>query len=203
MVTILNNPHAVGSGRLIYLHGFRSSPSSFKSQWLLARLTELGRASKFACPQLPPSPREAVDLVRHQFDLRPDDTLVGSSLGGYYATYLAEHYGCRAVLLNPVIRAARDLQSYVGEQQLYHSEGSFHFRREYLYELNEQEVAMISFAQRYFLIAAKGDELLDWQEMVRHYGGAQALVLDGSDHGLTDFNLYGDQVLKFANLLAD
>jgi uncharacterized protein len=198
---MLNNPHALGSGRLIYLHGFRSSPASFKAQWLLTRLTELGRSTKFACPQLPASPREAVDLVRHQFDLRPDDTLVGSSLGGYFATYLAEHYGCRAVLLNPVIKAARDLRSYVGEHQMYHSEGSFKFRAEYLYELSELEVAMISFPQRYFLIAAKGDQSLDWNEMVAHYSGAGKLVLDGSDHGLSDFDDYGDQVLQFAGLL--
>jgi uncharacterized protein len=189
------------SNRLIYLHGFRSSPASFKAVWLHDRLRELGKSAWFACPQLPPSPYEAVQLIRHRFDLQPDDTLVGSSLGGYYATYLAEHTGCRAVLLNPAVNPARDLRTLVGKHKMYHSDEAFEFRAEYLNELRDLEVAILTFLPRYFLIAAQGDELLDWREMRRHYGGAKELILEGSDHGLTDFAEYGDQVLEFSGLL--
>lgn len=188
--------------RLIYLHGFRSSPASFKAVWLLQRLAEIGKAVRFVCPQLPASPAAAIRLVSGQFDLQPDDTLVGSSLGGFYATYLAERFGCRAVLLNPAIFPARDLRGMVGEHKLYHSDGAFEFRAEYLRELRELEMPIITFAARYFLIAAKGDELLDWREMARFYAAARQHILEQSDHGLSDFPQYGDQVLQFAGLLA-
>ncbi len=189
------------TNRLIYLHGFRSSPASSKAIWLHNRLKELGKAAWFSCPQLPASPYEAVQLIKNQFDLQPEDTLVGSSLGGYYATNLAERTGCRAVLLNPAIRPARDLRSLVGRHKMYHSDAEFEFRAEYLFELSELETPVVSFPLRYFLIAAEGDELLDWREMQRHYSGARQLILPESDHGLSDFANYGDQVLQFSGLL--
>ena len=186
---------------MIYLHGFRSSPQSFKARWLANAMNGLGRGAQFLCPQLPASPRESVELVRREFDLQPSDTLVGSSLGGYYATCLAERYGCRAVLLNPAIHPARDLKSMVGPQTQFHSDAAFDFRREYLDELQDLDIGGITFIKRYFLIAAKGDELLDWREMVARYRGARQLVLDGSDHGLSDFADYGHAVLEFAGFL--
>lgn len=186
-----------GQRRMIYLHGFRSSPQSFKAQWLAQRMAQTGHGAQFACPQLPASPREAVDLVR-RFDPQPDDTLVGSSLGGFYATWLAERCGCRAVLLNPAIEPAQGLAQHVGTQRMYHSDAPFEFRGEYLFELRELEVPLITFASRYFLICATGDEVLDWRRMVAHYQGARQHVIQGSDHGLSDFDDYGDQVLEFA-----
>ena len=195
---VIDRAPASQRDRMIYLHGFRSSPKSFKAQWLATRMAEVGFGAQFVCPQLPASPRDAVNLVRMQFDLQPSDTLVGSSLGGYYATWLAERFGCRAALLNPATHAARDLGSQVGRHTMYHSDEPFEFRREYMYELSELEVPVISFPERYFLIAAKGDELLDWREMVDRYRGSPSHVLDGSDHGLSDFDQYGDLVLQFA-----
>jgi pimeloyl-ACP methyl ester carboxylesterase len=99
---------------LIYLHGFRSSPSSFKAQMLAERMARLGRAADYACPALPVSPRDAIELVERTWPLGPGDTLIGSSLGGCYATRLAERHGCRAVLLNPATRPAAGLAKYVG-----------------------------------------------------------------------------------------
>jgi uncharacterized protein len=187
--------------RLIYLHGFRSSPQSTKARWLASAMHSIGRSAQFQCPQLPASPRESVELVRREFDLQAADTLVGSSLGGYYATYLAERYGCRAVLLNPAIQPARDLKSMTGPQTMFHSDAAFDFRAEYLSELRDMDTGTITFPARYFLIAAKGDELLDWREMVARYRGARHLVLEGSDHGLSNFSDYGHLVLEFAGHL--
>ncbi|MGB7182104.1 MAG: YqiA/YcfP family alpha/beta fold hydrolase, partial [Burkholderiaceae bacterium] len=99
---------------LIYLHGFRSSPASFKARLLHEYFCSRGLESQFACPQLPVSPRAAIEQISAQFQLGKQDTLVGSSLGGFYATWLAELTGCRAVLVNPAIFPARDLRSYVG-----------------------------------------------------------------------------------------
>ncbi|MCZ8341091.1 MAG: esterase, partial [Burkholderiaceae bacterium] len=105
---------------LIYLHGFRSSPSSFKARMIGERMTALGRAAEYASPALPVSPREAIDLVERTFGPGPADTLVGSSLGGCYATHLAERHGCRAVLLNPATRPAAGLARYLGPQTMFH-----------------------------------------------------------------------------------
>jgi predicted esterase YcpF (UPF0227 family) len=187
--------------RLIYLHGFRSSPSSYKARLLGQHMTRLGRANDFFCPQLPASPAQAVAEVSRKFGLRPQDTLVGSSLGGYYATWLAERHGCRCVLLNPAIHPARDLGAYIGEQPMYHSDERFVFEASYIDELLALEIAEISMPERYLLVAAKGDELLDWREMVARYPGAQHIVLEGGDHGLSDFEPLIGQVLRFAGVM--
>src|SRR5688572_7883152 len=97
---------------ILYLHGFRSSPLSFKARLLAQKMQELGRGDEYLCPQLPASPREAItSALEAAGSVAPDRlTLIGSSLGGYYATCLAEQLGCRAVLLNPAIRPPRDLE---------------------------------------------------------------------------------------------
>jgi predicted esterase YcpF (UPF0227 family) len=186
---------------LIYLHGFRSSPASFKARLLGERMAALGRAGEYACPQLPVSPAEAVGLVARNWGLGPGVTLVGSSLGGCYATHLAERHGCRAVLLNPATRPAAGLARYLGPQTLYHDPSqSFELLPRHLDELRAIEVAGITRPERYLLIAATGDELLDWREMVAAYPGARHTVIRGSDHGLSDFAEHLDAVLAFAGV---
>ena len=131
---------------ILYLHGFRSSPLSYKTSLLAARMQALGRGAEYICPQLPASPREAIALALSiAQDIPPADlTLIGSSLGGYYATWLAEHLGCRAVMLNPAVHAARDLASQVGVKTQYHSNEAFEFKREYIDELKLLEVPAIT-----------------------------------------------------------
>ncbi len=123
--------------------------------------------------------------------------LVGSSLGGFYATALAEQKACRAVLINPAVDPARDLEKYIGEQHAWHSEDRFYFRPEYIAELKMLEVAQLTHRDRYLLLAATGDEVLDWREMCARYEGAQQHVIEGSDHGLSDFDDYLQEVLAF------
>lgn len=187
---------------ILYLHGFRSSPQSFKTSLLAQRMAALGRADEYVCPQLPPSPREAITLA---LDIAEKSdpaklTLIGSSLGGYYATWLAERLGCRAVMLNPAVHAARDLASQVGVKTQYHSNEPFEFKAAYIDELQELAVSQITRPERYFLIAATGDELLDWREMVAQFAGARQRIIDGSDHGISDFADYADEVLAFCGI---
>ena len=184
---------------LIYLHGFRSSPSSFKARWLHNRMRALGCAEAFVCPALPVSPKAAIDQIVRECRPSPADTLVGSSLGGCYATCLAEQWGCRAVLLNPSTRPAASLSKYLGVQTLYHDpQNSFVLEPRHLDELASLQRSAITRPERYFLIAATGDEVLDWRQMVAFYQGARQRVIEGSDHGLSDFAAYGDEVLQFA-----
>ena len=188
---------------LLYLHGFRSSPQSFKAQrlqdWLRAHRPDV----HWWCPQLPPSPRAAIALLRDGIAAWPPQAsaVLGSSLGGFYATVIAEAAGWPAVVINPAVDPARDLVRYVGEQTAYHDPGQhFVFRAEYIDELRALAPATITDAQRYFAVIAKGDEVLDWREMQARYAGAQLRLLDGSDHALSDFDAHLPAILRFLGL---
>ena len=187
---------------LVYLHGFRSSPRSSKAVITGNAVKALSTADnpvEWYCPQLLASPQQSMDMVTSYIDQSKADRMVviGSSLGGFYANYLAEKYGCKAVALNPAVRAARELAPHVGMMTSYDSDEPFDFRSEYIDELKAMQVQRISIPSRYFLIAAKGDELLDWKEMAEFYQGAKQLVLEGSDHGIADYADHLPKVLEF------
>lgn len=186
--------------RLIYLHGFRSSPASFKARLLGHAMAELGRGADFICPQLPDAPAEAMALIREVIAPGPGDVVVGSSLGGFYARTIAEASGCRAVLLNPALDAPRVLAAQVGTHTRWHGDGRLDWREEDVQALARIAATSLTRAHRYLLIAATGDEVLDWREMVAALPGVRAIVVEGSDHGLSDFADHLPTVLAFAGL---
>jgi predicted esterase YcpF (UPF0227 family) len=190
---------------ILYLHGFRSSPLSMKARLLAARMAALGREGEWICPQLPASPKAAMALAMSLVkNTQPDElSVIGSSLGGYYATWMAERLGCRAVLLNPAVTPLRDLEKYVGVSTDYHTGQPFDFRPEYIAELGTLAVAAITRPARYFLIAATGDEVLDYRTMTAHYAGARQHVIDGSDHAISEFADYLAPVLAFCGIDAN
>jgi predicted esterase YcpF (UPF0227 family) len=188
---------------LLYLHGFRSSPQSFKARMLHAWLQRHAPALTWWCPQLPVSPRAAWDQRMQGVCDWPHHAMaaVGSSLGGFYATAVAEALGCRAVVLNPAVDPARDLVRYVGEQTAYHDPTQrFEFKAEYIDELRALAPRSITRPERYAAVIAKGDELLDWREMSARYAGARVLLLEGSDHALSHFDQQLPFVLDFLQL---
>ncbi|WP_206999318.1 YqiA/YcfP family alpha/beta fold hydrolase [Trinickia mobilis] len=187
---------------ILYLHGFRSSPNSFKARVLAARVAELGKSAEWCCPMLPVSPFEAIALAKAQVKAagEKDVTVIGSSLGGYYATHLAETHGWRAVLLNPATVPQRDLSAYLGEQPLWHGGGSIVVEPRHLDELRALGVGAITRPERYYLMAATGDEVLDYREMLAHYPGVHTKLIDGSDHAISEFEDYVDDVLAFCGM---
>ena len=192
----------MSSTLLVYLHGFRSSPRSSKAVMTgeaIKAVSTVDNPIEWYCPQLLASPKASMDMVIAHIDQAKAGRVVviGSSLGGFYANYLAEKYGCKAVALNPAVRAARELAPHVGMMTAYDSDEPFDFRPEYIDELKALQVEKISNPSRYFLIAAKGDELLDWREMVSFYPGAKHLVLEGSDHGIADYADHLPKVMEF------
>lgn len=189
---------------ILYLHGFRSSPQSMKARVVGERMAALGLADQVVSPQLPASPKLAMELALSLIEGVPAEQLsiIGSSLGGYYATWLAERIGCRAVLLNPAIVPRVNLDQHVGVTTQFHSDEPFEFRREYIAELHALEVPTISKPERYFLIAATGDEVLDYRDMVAHYQGARQQVIEGSDHAISEFPQYVDEILAFCGVEA-
>ena len=186
---------------LLYLHGFRSSPNSMKAVKVAERVQRDHPAVHWWCPQLPPSPREAIALIRQGIANWPREgmAVVGSSLGGFYATRVALDTGCRAVLLNPAVDPARDLAKYIGEQTAWHNpEERFYFRPEYVDELRDLAGGTLPHPERVMAVISKGDEVLDWREMVGRYPGVNLKLLEGSDHAISDFDDHIDEV--FAHL---
>ena len=187
---------------IIYLHGFNSGPQSVKGQMLARAAATLADPPRFHLPQLHHRPARAMRDVGVWIDrevaARDDLTLVGSSLGGYYATFLAEKHGARAVAINPAIRPFDDLRPFAGRQRNLYTGDEYDVTPAHFAELEELDVVRITRPQRYFLLVRTGDELLDWRKAVQFYAGAFQYVAGGGDHGWTDFGDEVASVLRFA-----
>ncbi len=189
---------------ILYLHGFTSGPQSKKVQALGARMARHGCADRLICPQLPVSPAAAIalaeDLLRNIGADRTEVSLIGSSLGGFYATHLAEKHGLKAVLVNPAVVAAIELERYLGPQTWLYSGEPFAFTRQHIDELRALEVPQLADPSRYWLLVEEGDETLDYRQAVARYAGAQQTVLPGGDHSFTRWEDYLDDILRFAGI---
>ncbi|MDO9359957.1 MAG: YqiA/YcfP family alpha/beta fold hydrolase [Polaromonas sp.] len=188
---------------LLYLHGFRSSPQSAKARQVAARVQENHPAVTWWCPQLPPSPKEAMAMVSEGIADWPRTTMAvaGSSLGGFYATHVAETCDCKTVLLNPAVNPARDLAKYIGEQTAWHDpQERFFFEPHFVDELRALTHGPVARPENYFAVIAKGDEVLDWREMTGRYPGARIRLLEGGDHAISDFELHLAEVMDFLAL---
>jgi hypothetical protein len=191
---------------LLYLHGFRSSPASAKAVRMAAEVEQLRRDGvplRWCCPQLPPSPADAMALIERSTRGWPVATMaiIGSSLGGFFATVLAERRGCRAVLLNPAVDPATSLAGQIGAQTGWHdTASSFEFTAAHVRELRTMTPATLTRPERYFTVIAKGDEVLDWREMRARYAGSPGRLLDGGDHALSDFEAHVSAILRFLAL---
>ena len=192
---------------LLYLHGFRSSPQSMKAQKVAARVQAQHPGVTWWCPQLPPSPAEAMAQLEQGVADWPNASMavVGSSLGGFYARWLGLRLNCRAALLNPAVFPARDLAKYIGEQTSWHDPHErFFFQPKFVDQLRAMETEIAERAARQaaspetlFAIVAQGDELLDWREMLAFCAGGQTLLLPGSDHAISDFDQHIDALFEF------
>ena len=181
---------------LIYIHGFNSSPASGKAQIVQAKLETMGRGAEFLAPALPYSPAQAAALLDALARRHPGAALVGSSLGGYYATWLAEKHGLRAALLNPAVRPYELLGAYLGVQQNLYTGERYPFTERHVEELRALEVDAIE-PSRYLLLVSTGDEVLDYRSAIARYRGCRQIVIDGGNHGLSDFGNHADAVLDF------
>ncbi len=195
---------------LLYLHGFRSSPQSMKAQKMAARVREQHPHVVWWCPQLPPSPRQAMEQVLQGISGWPRETMAvaGSSLGGFYARWLALQTGCPALLLNPAVFPARDLLPYIGEQTAWHDPAqTLVFEPGFVDELQAQQADIERLAalhpatpERQFAIVAQGDEVLDWREMQAFCAGGQIRLLADSDHAISDFDQHIGAAMDFLAL---
>jgi predicted esterase YcpF (UPF0227 family) len=185
---------------ILYLHGFRSSPASFKARALGAAMAARGLAAHFVCPTLSHVPDDAIAQAEQIIAASPQPvTLIGSSLGGFYATCLAERHGLRAALINPAVVAPLALADYLGPQTNLYTGEVFEFTPQHVDQLRAMEVAGIT-PERYWLLAEKGDELLDWRIAAARYAGARQTILEGGDHSFSRFPEYVPQLIEFSGL---
>lgn len=184
---------------IVYLHGFNSSPQSHKAQVLGRFLAERGLGAQYACPALPPLASEAIREAEKC--LGKEVCFVGSSLGGFYATWLAEKHGVRAVLVNPAIDPHVGLRAYLGRQENLHTGEPYELTEVHLRDWERHYVPRIT-PQRYLLIVETGDEVLDYRRAVARYAGADQIVVEGGDHSLQSFARHLPRILEFARAAA-
>lgn len=188
---------------LLYLHGFRSSPQSAKAQ-VMARYVQAHHPGvTWWCPQLPASPAQAVALLLEGAAAWPRGhmAVMGSSLGGFYAAWLSAHWGIPAVLINPAVQASRDLARYIGEHPVWQDPAqSIFFEPAYVDELKILESQHLPTRPATLAFIAKGDEVLDWREMLARHQAGQVCLIEGSDHALSDFEDHLPQILEFLQL---
>lgn len=186
---------------LVYLHGFNSSPSSHKAQVLKAHMEKLGLGARYACPALPETAEASIRAIEQLIAGMPREqlTLLGSSLGGFYATWLAEKHGCRAILINPAVQPHVGLEAYLGPQKNLHTGAPYELTRGHLAGWAALVTQRID-PERYLLLLETGDEVLDWREAARKYEGARMVIRQGGDHSLQCFPEQIGRILRFAGL---
>ena len=184
---------------IVYLHGFNSSPASHKAQAMKNAMEGRGLATLYACPALPDTPTEAIRAIEKAIEGRKprEITFIGSSLGGYYATWLAEKLDCRAVLINPATTPHVGLEAYLGTQKNLHTGEPYELTRAHLEGWRGLLVERVD-PERYLLLLETGDEVLDWRQAARKYEGARMAVRSGGDHSLQCFPEFIPRILEFA-----
>ena len=188
--------------RIVYLHGFNSSPDSKKANRLLAYLTDLGKADSYLAPKLHHRPALAMQTIEALCaDAAADDiTFVGSSLGGFYATYVTEKYGFKSILVNPAVAANLSLFAYVGPQTNLYTGEKYELTLQHIAELAALRVSAPRRLERYWLMVETGDETLDYRDAVAFYRGARQLVIEGGDHGFQAWERLLPEVIEHAGL---
>jgi uncharacterized protein len=179
---------------LVYLHGFNSSPQSHKAQVMQRYAAEQG--VEFACPALPPLAGDAMRVIE-KLQMKKGVCLIGSSLGGFYATWLAEKHGLKAALINPAIDPHVGLRAYLGPQKNLHTGEPYELTEAHLAEWEKLYVPRIT-PRRYLLLVETGDEVLDYRKAVARYAGAEQVVVKGGDHSLQSFPQHLPRILEFS-----
>jgi len=188
---------------LVYLHGFNSSAQSSKARLLGEYLQQRGLSHRYASPSLPRRPAQAIATAEAAMAGNPGSEVcfVGSSLGGFYATHLAEKHNAGAVLINPAINPHIGLRAYLGPQRNLYTGETYQLTEADLQQWEELCVPRIA-PQRYLLLIETGDEVLDYRQAVNFYAGARQVVVEGGDHSLQSFPQHLPAILEFAGIRA-
>lgn len=184
---------------ILYIHGFNSSPYSAKARLLAAALQRIGCAEYWRAPALHHHPKQALAQLEGCIAELGQPLLVGSSLGGYYATYLAERYALPALLINPAVNPHYwDLSRYLGPQTNYHTGEHWVFTQDHVRALAALEIRQITEARRYQVWLQTGDEVLNYRQAEAFYRHCGLMVEEGGDHQFQGFAERLPKVLALA-----
>lgn len=189
--------------KILYLHGFNSSPESHKAQVLHEYMKRTGLGDRIDIPEIPPVPADAIELLQQHAEeiIKHDElSLAGSSLGGFYATWLAEKYNCPAVLINPAVKPHELLKKYLGENTNYYTAESWVLDETHIRQFRELYIDKVSNPQRYLLMLQTGDETLDYRQAIEKYAGCPSIVEQGGSHEFSEFERHLDKILAFCNV---
>lgn len=194
---------------LIYIHGFNSSPQSNKANLLKNFADKISLGDQLQIPQLSCDPAKAISqlekLIKKQLAspaYRPGcgPCLIGSSLGGYYATWLAEKYDCRAVLVNPAVKPYELFDNYLGPNINEYSGEEYELTMSHLEELRKIDTDQITNPDRYLLMLQTGDEVLDYKLAIEKYAAVPSIVEEGGGHEFMGFSRHLETVLAFCGI---
>ena len=191
------------SGSILYIHGFNSAPSSKKACQLVGVMERLGLGEQLRVPALHHHSREAIGQLQQAIAELGRPLLVGSSLGGYYATHLAEQHGLKALLINPAVAPHRMFDGYLGTQQNLYTEETWELTLDHVAALAELEVPAPQDSQRYQVWLQTGDETLDYRLAQQYYRACALRIQAGGDHSFQGFAERMPALLSFAGIGAD
>lgn len=192
------------SQKLLYLHGFNSSPESHKALLVKQFFAENDCMDQLLCPQIPAVPEEARLFLEQLVEETLENhvlNFVGSSLGGYYATYLAEKYSANAALINPSVKPYETLKASLGENKFYFDDGCWEFDETHIRQLEAMKVENIADAGRYLVLLQTGDETLDYREAELKYKNCECIIEQGGDHSFVDLERFLPKIMQFSNIL--
>ena len=186
---------------LLYIHGFNSSPQSMKAQKTIEYFTAHHPKVNIYCPQLLSSPNAAIEQLEAIINEERNATwfIMGSSLGGYFSTYLAEKYRTKAVLINPAVKPYELLSDIIGEQVNPYTQERYHVSEQHIGDLQLLEQENIS-KNNYLVMVQTGDEVLDYQQAVEKYQHCHMVVQEGGDHSFVNYEAMLPKIAVFFNL---
>lgn len=187
---------------ILYLHGFLSSPNSLKASQTRAYLQQHAPEVKFVCPELSNSPSELEAqlnglLADNPELLRDGLKVIGSSMGGYLATWLVEQHGGKAALVNPAVKPFELLQHYLGDHVNPYTNKRFILTTDDIDHIRRFYKPQVSHPERYKVLLQTGDETLDYREGVAHYEGAELCVEEGGDHSFVNYPAHLPAIMAF------
>lgn len=185
--------------QFIYVHGFNSSPQSFKAQQTLALFRERGAEDQLSIPKLSHFPSEAMAQLRELVEASERALLIGSSLGGFYSTWLTEHYAqARAVLVNPAVAPHQLLEGMLGFTENYHSGERYELTQSHMDQLKALYLPEVTHPDRLLLLQQEGDETLDYRDAVGYYRASAQIVQPGGSHAFDAFEQMLPVIMDFA-----
>ena len=188
---------------LLYIHGFNSSPASAKAVAMQAYFDERGASDRIQVPALPPDPKQAMAILEAAIAGAGPVALVGSSLGGFYATWLAEHHNLRAALINPAVSPWRLLDQVPEKMANYHTGEEYLFQKSWLDDLRQYGVDALQHPENLLVMVQTTDETLDWKDAWDYYADSHLYRGLGGSHSFDDFDAFIPLVLRFCGIRFD